>query len=166
MRRWLIPLLWSCTSLGAQALGGEAYRDAGADLRVTVWDPIAATLQGARQVFVVPDGSLNLVSLAALPAAGGVMVYGIPEFRLPKAIVRREIETLREMGVEIVTNFIVGRTRTIEQLMKEDGFDAIYIGVGAVLKITNSVLVLVSLRWEKRLPKNGIFDTPGTASVV
>jgi glutamate synthase (NADPH/NADH) small chain len=64
---------------------------------------------------------------------GGVMVYGIPEFRLPKSIVQQEIETLREMGVKIVTNFIVGRTRTIEQLMKEDGFDAVYIGVGAGL---------------------------------
>jgi glutamate synthase (NADPH/NADH) small chain len=64
---------------------------------------------------------------------GGVMVYGIPEFRLPKAIVRREIDTIRKMGVKIVTNFIVGRTRTIEQLMKEDGFDAVYIGVGAGL---------------------------------
>ncbi|MCX5645639.1 MAG: FAD-dependent oxidoreductase [Phycisphaerae bacterium] len=64
---------------------------------------------------------------------GGVMVYGIPEFRLPKAIVQQEIETLRKMGVKIVTNFIVGRTRTIEQLMKEDGFDAVYIGVGAGL---------------------------------
>jgi glutamate synthase (NADPH/NADH) small chain len=64
---------------------------------------------------------------------GGVVVYGIPEFRLPKAIVKKEIESLRQMGVKIVTNFIVGRTRTIEQLMKEDGFDAIYIGVGAGL---------------------------------
>jgi len=64
---------------------------------------------------------------------GGVMVYGIPEFRLPKAIVQQEIETLKRMGVKIVTNFIVGRTRTIEQLMKEDGFDAVYIGVGAGL---------------------------------
>ncbi|UCD53655.1 MAG: NADPH-dependent glutamate synthase [Phycisphaerales bacterium] len=64
---------------------------------------------------------------------GGVMVYGIPEFRLPKAIVEEEIETLRKMGVEIVTNFIVGRTRTVDQLMTEDGFDAVYIGVGAGL---------------------------------
>lgn len=64
---------------------------------------------------------------------GGVMVYGIPEFRLPKAIVKEEIETLKKMGVKIVCNFIVGRTRTIEQLMKEDGFDAVYIGVGAGL---------------------------------
>jgi glutamate synthase (NADPH/NADH) small chain len=64
---------------------------------------------------------------------GGVMVYGIPEFRLPKAIVQKEINTLTKMGVKIVCNFIVGRTRTIEQLMKEDGFDAVYIGVGAGL---------------------------------
>jgi len=64
---------------------------------------------------------------------GGVMVYGIPEFRLPKAIVQKEIDTLKQMGVKIVTNFIVGRTRTIEQLMNEDGFDAVYIGVGAGL---------------------------------
>ncbi len=64
---------------------------------------------------------------------GGVMVYGIPEFRLPKAIVHDEIETLEKMGVKIVTNFIVGRTRTIERLMTEDGFDAVYIGVGAGL---------------------------------
>lgn len=64
---------------------------------------------------------------------GGVLVYGIPEFRLPKAIVQNEIDTLKKMGVEIVCNFIVGRTRTIEQLMKEDGFDVVYIGVGAGL---------------------------------
>ncbi len=64
---------------------------------------------------------------------GGVMVYGIPEFRLPKAIVQKEIDVLTKMGVKIVPNFIVGRTRTIEQLMTEDGFDAVYIGVGAGL---------------------------------
>ncbi|MDD5326724.1 MAG: NADPH-dependent glutamate synthase [Phycisphaerae bacterium] len=64
---------------------------------------------------------------------GGVMVYGIPEFRLPKAIVQNEIDVLTKMGVKIVCNFIVGRTRTIEQLIKEDGFDAVYIGVGAGL---------------------------------
>lgn len=64
---------------------------------------------------------------------GGVMVYGIPEFRLPKAIVKQEIEVLKKMGVEIVCNFIVGRTRTIHELMNEDGFNAVYIGVGAGL---------------------------------
>jgi glutamate synthase (NADPH/NADH) small chain len=64
---------------------------------------------------------------------GGVMVYGIPEFRLPKAIVQKEIDTLKKMGVKIVCNFVVGRTRTISRMMKEDGFDAVYIGVGAGL---------------------------------
>lgn len=64
---------------------------------------------------------------------GGVMVYGIPEFRLPKAIVQKEIDTLAKMGVKIMCNFIVGRTRAIEQLMNEDGFDAAYIGIGAGL---------------------------------
>jgi glutamate synthase (NADPH/NADH) small chain len=64
---------------------------------------------------------------------GGVMVYGIPEFRLPKAIVQEEIDVLTKMGVKVVCNFVVGRTRTIEQLMTEDGFDAVYIGVGAGL---------------------------------
>jgi glutamate synthase (NADPH/NADH) small chain len=69
----------------------------------------------------------------AFHKTGGVMVYGIPEFRLPKAIVQEEIDTLTRMGVKIVCNFIVGRTRTIEQLMTEDCFDAAYIGVGAGL---------------------------------
>ena len=64
---------------------------------------------------------------------GGVMVYGIPEFRLPKAIVQEEIDVLAKMGVKIVCNFVVGRTRTVEQLTKEAGFDAVYIGVGAGL---------------------------------
>ncbi len=64
---------------------------------------------------------------------GGVLVYGIPEFRLPKAIVQEEIDVLGKMGVKIVCNFIVGRTRTVEQLMREDGFGAVYIGVGAGL---------------------------------
>jgi glutamate synthase (NADPH/NADH) small chain len=64
---------------------------------------------------------------------GGVMVYGIPEFRLPKAIVQQEIDVLTKMGVKIVCNFVVGRTRTVKELMTEDGFDAVYIGVGAGL---------------------------------
>ncbi len=99
-----------------------------------------------RKVAVIGSGPGGIVAAAdtrraghevtvfeAFHKPGGVMVYGIPEFRLPKAIVKKEIETLRTMGVKIVTNFIVGRTRTIEQLMKEDGFDAVYIGVGAGL---------------------------------
>ncbi len=64
---------------------------------------------------------------------GGVMVYGIPEFRLPKQIVQEEIETLRKMGVEIRTNFVVGRTRKLLDLLEKDGYDAVFVGTGAGL---------------------------------
>ncbi|MBN2546297.1 MAG: NADPH-dependent glutamate synthase [Spirochaetes bacterium] len=64
---------------------------------------------------------------------GGVMVYGIPEFRLPKKIVQDEINTLIKMGVKIKTNFLVGRTRKLKDLLEKDGFDAIFIGSGAGL---------------------------------
>ncbi|MCQ2580087.1 MAG: NADPH-dependent glutamate synthase [Treponemataceae bacterium] len=69
----------------------------------------------------------------AFHKAGGVMVYGIPEFRLPKAIVAKEIEMLKKMGVEFRTNFLVGRTGTLIQLLKEHGYDAAFIGTGAGL---------------------------------
>ena len=75
----------------------------------------------------------EVVMFEAFHKTGGVMVYGIPEFRLPKEIVREEIETLNKMGVRIETNFLVGRTRTITQLLEEDGFDAAFVGVGAGL---------------------------------
>lgn len=64
---------------------------------------------------------------------GGVMVYGIPEFRLPKKIVEGEIQTLRKMGVEIKTDFVIGRTRKLTDLMTKDGFHAIFVGSGAGL---------------------------------
>ena len=68
----------------------------------------------------------------AFHVAGGVLVYGIPEFRLPKAIVAREIDGLRALGVKIATNVVVGRTVSIEELM-EEGFEAVFIGSGAGL---------------------------------
>ena len=68
----------------------------------------------------------------ALHSAGGVLVYGIPEFRLPKSIVADEIRTLGELGVEIITNVIVGRTITIDELF-EQGYEAVFIGTGAGL---------------------------------
>jgi len=64
---------------------------------------------------------------------GGVLVYGIPEFRLPKAIVREEVDKLRKMGVEICMNVLVGRTISIHELMHEHGCEAVFIGVGAGL---------------------------------
>ena len=69
----------------------------------------------------------------AFHKTGGVMVYGIPEFRLPKTIVAHEVENLKKMGVTFETNFLVGRTATLEQLLTEQGFDAAFIGTGAGL---------------------------------
>ena len=69
----------------------------------------------------------------ALHEIGGVLVYGIPEFRLPKQIVREQIDYMRQMGVEFETDVVVGRTVTIDELLEEEGFDAVYIGTGAGL---------------------------------
>ncbi len=69
----------------------------------------------------------------ALHLAGGVLVYGIPEFRLPKDIVKKEINTLKELGVEIKTNMVIGKTLSIDELIEEYGFQAVFIGSGAGL---------------------------------
>ena len=70
----------------------------------------------------------------ALHEAGGVLVYGIPEFRLPKErIVKREIESVKALGVKIETDVVVGRTMTIDSLLDEEGFEAVFIGSGAGL---------------------------------
>ena len=68
----------------------------------------------------------------ALHVAGGVLVYGIPEFRLPKAIVAKEVDTLKKLGVKIETNVVIGKTLTIDELF-EMGFEAVFIGSGAGL---------------------------------
>ena len=68
----------------------------------------------------------------ALHLAGGVLVYGIPEFRLPKKIVQKEVETLKQLGVDIQTNVIIGKTITVDELF-DDGFEAVFIGSGAGL---------------------------------
>ena len=69
----------------------------------------------------------------ALHKAGGVLVYGIPEFRLPKAIVQKEVDTLKQLGVDVAVNTVVGKTITIDELMGEMGFEAVFIGSGAGL---------------------------------
>ncbi len=69
----------------------------------------------------------------ALHLAGGVLVYGIPEFRLPKAIVQKEVDNLRALGVKILTNMVIGRVITIEELQTKYGFEAVFLGSGAGL---------------------------------
>lgn len=69
----------------------------------------------------------------ALHLAGGVLVYGIPEFRLPKSIVQKEVDTLKALGVKVETNMVIGRVISIDELMDEYGFESVFIGSGAGL---------------------------------
>ena len=81
---------------------------------------------------VLAKKGYDVTIFEALHVAGGVLMYGIPQFRLPKEIVQREISNLKELGVDIETNHIIGKTYTIDDL-KSDGYDAIFIGSGAGL---------------------------------
>ena len=69
----------------------------------------------------------------ALHVAGGVLSYGIPEFRLPKSIVQKEIDSLKALGVKIETNVVVGKTVSVDELMQNEGFETVFIGTGAGL---------------------------------
>jgi glutamate synthase (NADPH) small chain len=107
----------------------------------------------------------------SLHAPGGVLTYGIPEFRLPKAIVQAEIFMVTEMGVEIVTDAVIGATYTLDELMTEEGYDAVFIGSGAGLPVflgvpgenlngvysANEFLTRVNLMGADEFPKS---DTP------
>lgn len=105
-----------------------------------------ATAKKSKKVAIIGSGPSGLTAAGdlaklgydvtifeALHAAGGVLMYGIPQFRLPKEIVQHEISNLKQLGVKIVTNAIIGKTYTIKDLMTEEGFAAIYIGTGAGL---------------------------------
>lgn len=74
----------------------------------------------------------EIIIFEALHIPGGVLVYGIPEFRLPKEIVRYEVANLEKLGVKIITDYVVGKSRTVDELLKS-GFDAVFIGTGAGL---------------------------------
>jgi len=115
------------------------------ELNRGVSDPEHAESKG-RKVAIVGSGPGGLTAAADLARmgydvtifeafhdTGGVLRYGIPEFRLPKAIVSQEVDYIRRLGVNIVTNAVVGKTVTIPELMNEEGFEAVFIGVGAGL---------------------------------
>lgn len=108
-------------------------------------DPIVVPESNGHKVAVVGAGPAGLTCAGdlanlgydvtvfeVLHTAGGVLMYGIPEFRLPKAIVQKEIDTLKAKGVKFILNFVVGRTETIDDLF-DDGFEAIFVGSGAGL---------------------------------
>ena len=95
---------------------------------------VAIVGSGPAGITVASDLALlgyDVTIFEALHEAGGVLTYGIPEFRLPKAIVQREVEYVKNLGVRLLVDFIVGKTKTIDALQKE--FDAIFIGAGAGL---------------------------------
>ena len=133
---------------------------------------IAIVGAGPAGVTVANDLALlghEVVIYEALHECGGVLIYGIPEFRLPKAIVRREVDYVRSLGVKIVTDYIVGKTRTVDRLLQE--FDAVFVGSGAGLPwfmempgenlngvfSANEYLTRVNLMKGFRFPE---FDTP------
>lgn len=106
--------------------------------------PVPPAGRRAERVAIVGSGPAGLSCAAdlarlgcqvtvfeALHALGGVLRYGIPEFRLPKRVLDREVERIQALGVEIRTNFLVGRTATLDELLGEWGFDAVFLGSGA-----------------------------------
>lgn len=109
--------------------------------------PVGAKEKNGKKVAVIGSGPAGLTCAGdlakmgyevtifeALHEAGGVLVYGIPEFRLPKeAVVAKEIENVKSLGVKIETNVVVGKSVTIDELLGEEGFDAVFIGSGAGL---------------------------------
>jgi len=77
----------------------------------------------------------DVTILEAFHEPGGVLVYGIPEFRLPKEIVSAEVEMLRQLGARVECDVVVGRTVSVDELLEEEGYDAVFIGVGAGLPV-------------------------------
>lgn len=140
-----------CESVCVRGLKGESVGIGRLERFVADWHrnhstalPTPAPTNGKR-VAVIGAGPAGLTAAGdlvrmgygvtvfeALHLAGGVLVYGIPEFRLPKEIVRAEIENLKALGVVIETNMVIGKILTIDELL-ENGFDAIFIGTGAGL---------------------------------
>lgn len=110
-------------------------------------EPEGAKEKNGRKVAVIGSGPAGLTCAGdlakwgydvtifeALHEAGGVLVYGIPEFRLPKeTVVKEEIENVKKLGVKIETNVVIGKSITIDELMEEEGFEAVFIGSGAGL---------------------------------
>mgnify|MGYP001766962470 CR=1 FL=1 len=126
---------------------GKLERFVGDWSRENMASPEKKTENNGHKVAVIGSGPAGLTCAAdlarmgysvtvyeALHKAGGVLVYGIPEFRLPKdTVVAHEIENIRRMGVNIITDAVIGKAESVEELMKSEGFDAVFIGSGAGL---------------------------------
>ena len=141
-----------CEGLCVRGVKGESVAIGRLERFVADWHnehavlPTAKPESNGHKVAVVGSGPAGLTCAGdlaklgyevtifeALHLAGGVLVYGIPEFRLPKSIVQKEIDGLVALGVKVETNMVIGRSITINELIKEYGFEAVFIGSGAGL---------------------------------
>ena len=142
-----------CEGLCIRGIKGEAISIGKLERFVADWarennvSPEMPTEKKGKKVAVIGSGPSGLTCAGdlakmgydvtifeALHEAGGVLVYGIPEFRLPKkTVVASEIENVKKLGVKIETNVVIGKSMTIDQLINEEGFDAVFIGSGAGL---------------------------------
>lgn len=123
-----------CADLAREQTSGEI--SASAAKATSTGKRIAIIGSGPASITCAADcarAGHDVTMFEALHKAGGVLVYGIPEFRLPKAIVQSEIDSLKALGVKIELNYVVGRTRKIRDFIEKDGFDAVFIGTGAGL---------------------------------
>ncbi|MFI5143657.1 MAG: NADPH-dependent glutamate synthase, partial [Thermoanaerobaculales bacterium] len=154
-----------------RALGGQGIPELGAP--------------SGHKVAVVGSGPAGLACAAelarfghtvtifeALHKPGGVLVYGIPEFRLPKEIVRFEIDNLTRMGVELRADFVIGKTATVHELFSEYGYDAVFLGTGAGLPYflgipgENYIGVLSANEFLTRVNLMKAYDFPRTDTPV
>ena len=108
------------------------------DVKAPEWNGKTVAVVGSGPSGLTVAGDLakrgyKVTVYEAFHTAGGVLMYGIPEFRLPKDIVQKEIATLKKLGVKIETNVVIGRTLTVDELFNDMGYDAVYIGSGAGL---------------------------------
>ena len=149
----LCPQETQCEGQCIRGIKGEAISIGKLERFVADWarennvSPEMPTEKKGKKVAVIGSGPSGLTCAGdlakmgydvtifeALHEAGGVLVYGIPEFRLPKkTVVASEIENVKKLGVKIETNVVIGKSMTIDQLINEEGFDAVFIGSGAGL---------------------------------
>ena len=147
------PQETQCEGKCIRGLKGEAVSIGKLERFVADWakengiKPVPAAQRNGRKVAVIGSGPSGLTCAGdlakmgydvtifeALHKAGGVLVYGIPEFRLPKdKVVAAEVENVKSLGVKIETNVIIGKSVTIDELLKDEGFEAVFIGSGAGL---------------------------------
>ena len=147
------PQETQCEGKCIRGLKGEAVSSGKLERFVADWakengiKPVPAAQKNGHKVAVIGSGPSGLTCAGdlakmgydvtifeALHKAGGVLVYGIPEFRLPKdKVVAAEVENVKSLGVKIETNVIIGKSVTIDELLKDEGFEAVFIGSGAGL---------------------------------